>query len=242
MNRPRIFAGISITTLSVLMLELALTRLFSATMYYHFAFMAISLALFGSGASGVFIYILQRKLDESRTGQWMAIASVLFAVSTVGAMFTILSLPLLFDPRGWQNYYRLAAIYGATSLPFFFAGCAITLAIMRLARDISRLYLFDLAGAALGCLLLIPVLNLIGAINTLLLVSALGALGGTLFSRAGGGKIHLAVSLILAAALGGLLIYNNNARAFDVRQSKGITESRVLFSKWNSFSRITVEG
>ena len=55
MNRPKIFAGISLITLAVLMLELALTRLFSATMYYHFAFMAISLALFGSGASGVFI-------------------------------------------------------------------------------------------------------------------------------------------------------------------------------------------
>jgi predicted membrane-bound spermidine synthase len=225
------------------MLELALTRLFSATMYYHFAFMAISVALFGSGASGVFIYIFQRKLDEARTGQWMAIASMLYALTTVGAMFTILSLPLLFDPRGWENYYRLAAIYGATALPFFFAGCAITLAIMRLARDISRLYLFDLAGAALGCLLLIPVLNLIGAIDTLLLVSVLGAVGAALFSTAsGGGRIHLFVSLALATALGCLLIYNNNARVFDVRKSKGLTETQVLFSKWNSFSRITVDG
>src|SRR5215475_13881558 len=107
MSRRTLYTGIFLISLSTLMLELAMTRLFSATMYDHFAFMAISLALFGSGASGVFIYILQRKLDESRTGQWMAIASVLFAVSTVGAMFTILSLPLLFDPRGWQNYYRL---------------------------------------------------------------------------------------------------------------------------------------
>ena len=243
MNRTKVFAGIFLITLSVLMLELALTRLFSATMYYHFAFMAISIALFGSGASGVFIYVFQRKLDESHTGVWMAVASLLFAVSTVGALFTILALPLLYDPRGWENYYRLVAIYGATSLPFFFAGCAITLAIMRLARDISRLYLFDLAGAALGCLLLIPVLNLIGAINTLLLVSVLGAVGGALFSTAsGGGKVHLAVSLILAATLGGVLAYNNNARVFDVRTSKGIAETRVLFSKWNSFSRITVEG
>ena len=69
MDRRRIFFGIAFVTLAVLMLELALTRLFSATMYYHFAFMAISLALFGSGASGVFIYIIQRRLDETRTGQ-----------------------------------------------------------------------------------------------------------------------------------------------------------------------------
>jgi hypothetical protein len=85
------------------MLELALTRLFSATMYYHFAFMAISLALFGSGASGVFIYLLQGKLAEQRTGQWMAVASMLFAITTVVALYTILSLPLLFNPRGGKT-------------------------------------------------------------------------------------------------------------------------------------------
>ncbi|HEV8487345.1 MAG TPA: hypothetical protein VGV87_27600 [Blastocatellia bacterium] len=243
MNRPKIFAGISLITLGVLMLELALTRLFSATMYYHFAFMAISLALFGSGASGVFIYMIQGKLDEARTGQWMAIASMLFGISTVIALYTILSLPLLLNPRGGENYYRLVAIYGVTSLPFFFAGCSVTLAITRLARDISRLYLFDLAGAALGCLLLIPVMNGIGAVNTLLLVAVIGAAGAALFSTATpGGKAYLIASVLLAAILGGLLNYNYNTRALDVHKSKGLEETRVLFAKWNSFSRITVEG
>jgi hypothetical protein len=44
--------GVFTVSLATLMLELTLTRLFSATMFYHFAFLAISLALFGSGASG----------------------------------------------------------------------------------------------------------------------------------------------------------------------------------------------
>jgi hypothetical protein len=114
---------------------------------------------------------------------------------------------------------------------------------MRLARDISRLYLFDLAGAALGCLLLIPVMNGIGAINTLLLVSVIGAAGAALFSTAtAGGKAHLVVSVLLAAILGGLLNYNYNTRALDIHSSKGLQETRILFAKWNSFSRITVEG
>ena len=83
MNRRRIFLGISLITLSVLMLELSLTRLFSATMYYHFAFMAISLALFGSGASGVFVYIFQRSLKPEHTGRWLAIAAILFALTNL---------------------------------------------------------------------------------------------------------------------------------------------------------------
>ncbi len=242
MDHRRIFAGIGLITLSILMLELSLTRLFSATMYYHFAFLAISLALFGSGASGVFIYLVQRRLAGERTGQWLSLASILFAVTTVFALYVILANPLAFE-MGEENYYKLARIYAATSLPFFFGGCAVTLSITRLAKDISRLYLFDLAGAALGCLLMIPVLNLIGAINTVIIVAALAALAAALFSTATpGGRGYLAASLLFAAAFAGLAAYNSATRAIDIKQSKGLKENRVLFSKWNSFSRITVEG
>ncbi|MDX1584625.1 MAG: hypothetical protein R3338_13595, partial [Thermoanaerobaculia bacterium] len=153
MSREPIFIGVALVTLSVLVLELTLTRLFSATMYYHFAFLAISLALLGSGVSGVFVYLLQQKLDERYTAQWLAVAAILFGLSTVVALSTILANPLL---PGEENFGRLLKIFGTTTLPFFFAGCAVTLAITRLAREISRLYLFDLAGAALGCLLFIP--------------------------------------------------------------------------------------
>src|ERR1051325_5574258 len=161
MNRTRVYWGIGLVTLSVLMLELSLTRLFSATMYYHYAFLAISLALFGSGASGVFIYIFQRRLDPDRAGRWLSLAAILFSLSTLFALFVILTVPLTLETTT-ENYYRLTKIYGATALPFFFAGCVITLAITKFAKEISKLYLFDLAGAALGCLLLIPVLNVIG--------------------------------------------------------------------------------
>jgi hypothetical protein len=242
MNRKKIFVGIALVTMSVLMLELGLTRIFSATMYYHFAFMAISLALFGSGASGVFIYIIQRRLAPERTGQWLSASSMLFALTTLFALYVIMTHPLTFEP-GMENYYRLAKIYGATTLPFFFAGCAITLAITRLAGDISRLYLFDLAGAAVGCLLLIPVLNLIGAINTVLAVSMLAAAAAALFSTATASRrVYVAGSAALAVGLAALVAFNVATRAVDVRVSKGFEEKRVLFSKWNSFSRITVEG
>src|SRR6058998_3483975 len=146
MRRTRVFAGVALVSLSVLMLELALTRLFSATMYYHFAFLAVSLALFGSGASGVFVYLLQRRVDL-RGGGWLSLGAALFAGTTVLALLVILGNPLPTE-LGATLYRRLLVVYAAASLPFFFAGCAITLAIARLAADIGRLYLFDLTGAA----------------------------------------------------------------------------------------------
>jgi spermidine synthase len=242
MNRTKIFWGTALVSLSVLMLELSLTRLFSATMYYHFAFMAISLALFGSGASGVFIYIVQNNLPQEKTAKWLSIFAILFSLSVVLALYVIFSNPLTLDDTG-ENYRRLVKVYLATSLPFFFAGCAITLAITRLAKDISRLYLFDLAGAALGCLLLIPVLNSIGAINTVIAVSAIAAVGALLFAASSqGNRAVMACAVVLTLGLTGLAVYNTQTQAIDIRQSKGMEETRVLFSKWNSFSRITVEG
>lgn len=243
MNRTKIFTGIFLVTLSVLILELGLTRLFSATMYYHFAFLAISLALFGSGASGVFIYIVQRRLSESRTGMWLGIFSILFALTSLFALYVVLSQPLTYETAASDNYVRLTKIYSATALPFFFAGCAITLAITRLAKEISKLYLFDLAGAALGCLMLIPVLNAIGAINTVFLVSAIAAVAAIFFGIGETGSRALAaLAVVMAVGLAGFTVYNSTENRIDIRMSKGFEEKRVLFSKWNSFSRITVEG
>ena len=44
--------------MATLLLELSLTRIFSVVFYYHLAFLAISIALFGLGAGGVFSYVV----------------------------------------------------------------------------------------------------------------------------------------------------------------------------------------
>jgi predicted membrane-bound spermidine synthase len=227
------FLGVAVMSLATLVLELTLTRLFSATMFYHFAFLAISLALFGSGASGVFLYVAQPRLDEERTRHLLAAASALFGASTVLALAVILAHPLSPAAPGLSTLASLAWIYGAAALPFFFSGCVITLAITAWAREMSRLYLYDLAGAAAGCLLLVPALATLGAIDTVLAAAALAVLGGLLLS----GRRWLVPLLLLAAAL---VPWNRAIGTLALRESKGLTEQGLLFSRWNSFSRVTV--
>src|SRR5205085_7132804 len=53
-----IYLGVALTTMATLLLELSLTRIFSVVFYYHFAFLAISIALFGLGLGGVFSYVV----------------------------------------------------------------------------------------------------------------------------------------------------------------------------------------
>src|SRR5919201_7123713 len=94
-------AGIAAASAAILMTELALTRIFSVTMYYHFAFLAISIALFGLSASGVFVFVARAKLDRYHTRALLAWQAVLYAAATVVALFFLVRLRvgLNYSPR-----------------------------------------------------------------------------------------------------------------------------------------------
>ena len=208
MSRSRVFAGVALVSLCVLMLQLALTRLFSATMYYHFAFLAISLALLGSGASGVFVYLMGPRLAGKRAAWAPALAAGLFALTTPLAVVVILTNPLSPLDSARTTIARLTWIYGATALPFFFAGGVVTLAIARFAPQMSRLYLYDLGGAAAGCLLLIPVMDHLGAVNTVLAVAAVAAVAALVLDGAPVGKAWPVALFVLAVGLSAFAIHN----------------------------------
>ncbi len=168
-------AGVACISAALLMTELALTRIFSVTMYYHFAFLAISIALFGLGASGVYVYLARGPLGRvapARLLAWHALAY---------ALVTTVSLALLVRLRVGLNYslenlLLMLAIYALAALPFFTGGAVISLAISRLAGRINLVYAADLLGASAGCLLLLPLLDRVGAPGVVLATAALGAI------------------------------------------------------------------
>src|SRR5882762_9364190 len=84
--------GIAAVSAALLMTELALTRIFSVTMYYHFAFLAISIALFGLSASGVYVYLARKWIDGRPTAVLLAAHSLLFAVATVASLAALVRI------------------------------------------------------------------------------------------------------------------------------------------------------
>jgi len=242
---------VALVSTVIFLLQITVTRLFSATMYYHFAFLAIALALFGSGASGVLVYALGPRLAPLGTPRALAAASLLLAATAAAAVPVILGHPFSpVDPPA-VTLRRLALVYGTTALPFFFGGAAISLAVARFPRSMSRLYLFDLGGAAAGCLLVIPLLDRLGAIDTVLLAAVLGWLAAAVFAGACDGvapgwpldrRDWVAIGLVGVAVVG-LFAVNRSTGRMGVRLAKGLRETgHVLFEKWNSFSRVTVWG
>jgi hypothetical protein len=233
----RHLAGVALVSATLLMTELALTRIFSVVMYYHFAFLAISIALFGVSASGVVAYVARRRLARIPTDTLLAVESLVYAATTVYALYYLVRLRvgLTYTP---ENLRLMLEIYALAALPFFTGGLVVTLAISRLTARINAVYAADLIGAAGGCLILIPLLDRLGAPGVVLTAAALSAVAATAFaSRSARAPVAVAGGVVVAAMLAGQI---SGIAAFDVVDTKGHRGDRVLFSKWNSFSRIGV--
>src|SRR5512138_1629271 len=117
----RHLAGVALTSATLLMTELALTRIFSVVMYYHFAFLAISIALFGLSASGVFVFVTRRALARTPARQLLCLASLVHVVATLVALACLVRIRvgLNYSP---DNLVRMLGIYSLAALPFFSGG------------------------------------------------------------------------------------------------------------------------
>src|SRR5438105_4953911 len=156
-----VLAGVALSSFAALLLELALTRLFSVVLFYHFAFLAISIALLGLGAGGVFAHLWKEWLGRWGTRGIAAAASALSAVVVPVVLKIVLHLPVSLE-LSWGNLVRLTAIYICSAVPFFLTGLQFSTVFARESSRIPGLYAADLSGGAMACLGVVPLLNWIG--------------------------------------------------------------------------------
>ncbi len=230
-NWSQIYLGVALTTLATLILELSLTRIFSVVFYYHFAFLAISIALFGLGVGGVFSYVI-----AARPGDVFRKLGALAAATSVTA---VLSITIVLT-RTELNNTTLAIIYFTSALPFVLAGAIVSLAISETIERVDRVYFFDLMGAAGGCMLLLFLLEVLGGPNTVVAAAVLFAVSSAIWLNLAGSVRGRAASVALALALVGLVVVNGKYRIIDVKFAKGHALTGEQFVKWNTFSRIAL--
>lgn len=247
MKQPRTFAlgGILFTSLAVLTLEIVLTRIFSVLMWYHFAFMVISLALLGSGTAGVWLYLMSRRLPVEQTSEHLVLLATFFALSVVGAFLIYLQIP--FEIEGvnsvlsWSDVGWLALIYLILATPFLLGGGTVALAISRFSQSVGKVYFFDLFGASLGCLVSIAALTMLGGASAVLFVGVLAGLAAISFSFAASRKGWRLVALAVFGLLVGVLVSNQLFGWLQVRSRSGYdTDHKIVYEKWNALSRVTV--
>src|SRR5262249_14157869 len=125
MPRVPIYAGIALTTLATLLLELSLTRIFSVVFYYHFAFLAISIALSGLGACGLLAFLLAHSPRLYAALGWLAAAA---------APVVALSLVYMLYQTADLDAAVLILVYFSAAAPFLVAG-AITSSVISSASE-----------------------------------------------------------------------------------------------------------
>ena len=213
-------------------MELSLTRIFSVVFYYHFAFLAISIALFGLGAGGLFSYVVA---DRGAN-----IFYKLGVLAVANSLAVVASLVFILTRSGNFGSLTLAAVYFASALPFFFSGAVVSIAVAEAIQRVDRVYFFDLMGAAGGCLLLVPFLNYFGGPNTVIAVSVLFAVSAAIWYNLAGTPRGRAGAVTLALAFVALMAVNGKTHWIDVRFAKGHRIAREQFVRWNPISRVAL--
>jgi spermidine synthase len=234
-----LLSALALTSFAALLLELALTRLFSVVLFYHFAFLAISIALLGLGAGGVFAYLLKARLAGIGTRTLAARLCMMNAVVVVVVLEIVLHVPVALEVS-WSNFGRLTAIYLAAAVPFFLTGLLFAVVFAREPRRIPRLYGADLCGGALACLAVVPLLNWIGGPNVILVAAMAMAAAGGIWADARALRRNAAMQVLALIALTGA---NYSGRLIDVVYAKGMYRdpSWVEFARWNALSRVEVD-
>ncbi|MCX7681507.1 MAG: hypothetical protein N2508_06040 [Anaerolineae bacterium] len=252
------YLGLFLLSAATLTFEISLTRILSVAQFYHFAFMIISLALLGFGASGTFLSILprfaQREYGAARALVWCSWG---FVLTALGSYLLMLYLP--FDSfriaHDWRQWLVLAWHYLAMACPFFWSGLAVCLLLAAPSEKAGRIYAANLAGSATGCLLAVVVPSLVGGEGTVLLCAATGALSALVFHHASplthhASRITYSVFRMLQVTLVlGLTMTALAPPAFlEIRLSpyKSLSyallypDARLVFRRWNGFSRVDV--
>src|SRR5882724_4461890 len=164
--------SVFLVTLSGLILEVGLTRIYSASIWYHFAFVAISVALLGWGLGGFTVHLLKRVKPMSMNAA--ALVTLLYAGAIPFCLWLLVRYPFDMD--------RLPLYFLAPLLPFFLAGMALSI-IFDLHRAVAgSLYFYDLIGAALGAVLVTALLHVFGGEAALLVGSIAPAVAALLIA------------------------------------------------------------
>jgi hypothetical protein len=245
--RPATYAGLFTVTLSTLAYEIVLTRIFSVTMWYHFGFVAISVALFGTTAGALLVHLKPGWFTEDKVKRQMWRFSLAYSVWVAFAFAVQLSINF----RVEANAGAMASVMMTClviSVPFVCAGVVVCLALTRFGDRVNRLYAADLIGAGLGCVFLIVAFKFFDGPSLVVLIAAVAAVGAFLFAldakeRKGMALAGLAALVLLAGAFGNDALHSRGRPFLKILYTKEQRDdTKHVEDRWNPFSRVTLDG
>src|SRR5215831_15597086 len=256
-NAPRklpFFTAVFLITFSILIFQIAQTRILSVITWYHLAFFAISVAMLGMTVGAVWLYLWRERLQRSSLAVILsnfALATAVAMPASVVVQFCLvtpvsLSLPTV---ASWS------LLLIAMAAPYVFSGVVVSLALTRSPFATGLVYGVDLLGAALGCVAVIGLLNVVDGPTSIVLSGAISGLSAMAFAASAGSEDQkqlksrswwqrpapVVIALIAFALLNSLapagthplrpILVKNN-----IEGAGGADDA--AYERWNSYSRI----
>lgn len=237
----RHFAGLFLLSLATLLLELALTRVLSVSLWYHFGFLVISTALLGFGASGVTLALWTGLRERKNLDLASGVCALAFSVTVALSFRLMQAIP--FDPFSvavdHRQFLWMPVYFLAVALPFFCSGLAISLLLTRGSKEINRLYGYDLLGAGVGCALVAMVIPRFGGSGSVLFAAFVGGLSAVSFAW-GSQRVLTSVGAIVSVALLAASFYGEKVVPIHVTANKSRRSINAIYSAWNTMSLVQV--
>lgn len=235
-----IYIGIFVVTLATLTNQILITRIFSVTLFYHFAFAVISLTMLGLTLGSLIVFLYSKRFPYKTNNENLYFFTSLFAIFNLIAIYTHLNTAFLSS----QTIESLMANLLLFLPGFTCSGVVVAMILSKYPKQVSSLYSADLCGAAVGCILTVLLLNFIDVINLILVISLFTGLAACYFVKGTKNKKLLFKSRLVLAGLVLALVaniisgyYGNHLR---VLYAKGYPMQKPVYETWNSYSRVAV--
>jgi spermidine synthase len=241
----RTLSGIGLFSATVLLFQVTLTRLFSIAQFYHFAFLVVSLALLGFGASGSILAVWPRL----RSPGWRPVYALLFAPTTILAYVLLNRWSFDSYAIAWDRdqVWRLLANLFCLAVPFTFAGALIGAFLTDKELPAGCIYGANMIGSAVGSAVTPLLLAWLGDARIVVLCCALSALAAlTIIESARYAPLVGAFGgLIVLASLTGL-VYPPDALEIQPSPYKTLSyyrhnpDARLEAPRYNAYSRLDI--
>jgi spermidine synthase len=220
---PRRLVAIALVAAAMILLQVAVTRLLSVVVWYHWAFFSISLVMLGVGAPGVWFSFVKSR--ESHLKVALLASGVLVPLAVIAIV------------KGAHQAFTspILAITICLLPPVLALGTAVVKLLLEAEGPaVGRMYASDLLGACTGALLVIPLMSVIA---TPKLAAGVGFLPLAALALVGAGLRWWAGPAALLAAL---IAWGEPLQLTVTKTYDETGDRKPIYELWTPTARITV--
>jgi hypothetical protein len=233
----RHYGAVLTLSLALLTLEIVVARVLSVALASHYALVAVSLAMFGIGLSGLIVYLAPRRYAAEKLDEQLASYASWFGLSAALSMAGFLRLRVV-QEFSLAGLLTLSAAYALLAVPFLCGGICISLLMTHFSARIGRIYWADLGGASIGCLAVVAAMEIAPAPVVAVLAGLLAAgVGLAIAVSAAPGKTPQAALVLVAVAVVAVAGWST-----DLLRMRYVKRWGNYYSEaegWNAFSRVS---